>query len=75
VNGDFTWSFKEGTPSGVLRADGPIPSVQLTPDYAVQRPDGEVLGIYVSRREAEDNRPPGANVVMRWSSSWSKPLT
>jgi hypothetical protein len=62
-------------PAGVLTFEGPMPCVQLTPDYAVQRPDGEILGIYTTRREAEDNRPPEAGVVMRWSSGWSKPLT
>lgn len=66
----------DGTIYGFLRTEGSMPAgVQLTPDYAVQRPDCEVLGIYTTRREAEDNRPPDANVVMRWSSSWSKPLT
>lgn len=65
-----------GMPSGILVPEGPMPQgVQLTPDYAVQRPDCEILGVYTTRREAEDNRPPGASVVMRWSSGWSKPLT
>jgi hypothetical protein len=48
-----------------------------TEDFAVQRPDGEVIAIYSTRHEADSHRRQisgHAHVVKRMSSPWSKPL-
>jgi hypothetical protein len=53
-------------------------NAMATEDFAVQRPDGEILGIYSTRPEAESHRRQvsgRAHVVKRVSSPWSKPLT
>lgn len=66
-------------PSGLLFTSEPMPeAIRLSRDFAAQRPDGEILGIYPTRpeAEAETRRVTGrAYVVERWSSPWSKPLT
>jgi hypothetical protein len=55
-----------------------VANLAMTHDYAAQRPDGEILGIFSTRQEAEaeTRRVAGrAHVVERLSSPWSKPLT
>ena len=47
-------------------------------DSSTSCPGKDLLGPYATREEAEADKPAGigqAYVVMRWSSSWSKPLT
>lgn len=53
-------------------------NAMATEDFAVQRPDGEILAIYSTRPEAESHKRQisgQVHVVKRMSSPWSKPLT
>jgi hypothetical protein len=53
-------------------------NAMATEDFAVQRPDGEIIAIYSTQPEAESHRRQvsgRAHVVKRVSSPWSKPLT